>query len=285
MRAGTAGPGECVAPGPRVHQQLGLAPARPFPAISVSDQDIPSRCQIGGSAARDSGICSVSLSCTITLTYTHLTCPGQGSLFPDGPTWGPLTLLVGNHDVQSQSHTSSARGTSGRRRRAGPDRARRGAGSRGAGAAERARHPCNANDPRRDPDRRVPLASLSRRSRGDRVPRGGESLHPRRHAAHRGAAGAPLPGDAGPDQGDRSLGPRADRRLALLHPHRGRRAVSHLLPPARPSRVPARRSCWTRTSWRPGTTTSGWAPSRSAPTTGCWPIRWTPAAPRRSGWW
>src|SRR6188508_3313198 len=72
-----------------------FAPARLVPAISVSDQDIPSRCQIGGSAARDCGICSVSLSYAITPAYAHLTCPGQRSLFPNGPTWRPLTLLVG----------------------------------------------------------------------------------------------------------------------------------------------------------------------------------------------
>ena len=46
-----------------------------------------------------------------------------------------------------------------------------------------------------------------------------------------GAAGAAVRRDARADQGDGPLGAGADRRLALLPPHRGRRPVSDLLPP------------------------------------------------------
>ena len=47
-------------------------------------------------------------------------------------------------------------------------------------------------------------------------------------------------------------------------------------------RTRRKRCCWTSTSSPPGTPTSGWARSRSARTTGCSPIRWTPAGPSRS---
>src|SRR5204862_7802244 len=55
---------------------------------------------------------------------------------------------------------------------------------------------------RRGAGGRLLLAAREAEPRRARVSRGGERLHGRRHAAHGGAAGATVPRDAGPDQGD-----------------------------------------------------------------------------------
>ena len=239
MRAGLQAPGECVAPRPAsAPTARSSAPARPFPPISLRGHHIPSECQFGGSCCpglRDLfSVCKLLQSqplSSLDLAQAGVVIPERaylGASHPAGSgttmsnpsrTLPALAVPPGGAEEQAQIGLAAAPALGEPVPPSG------------------ARHPYDPHHPRRDPDRRVSLASLSRRSRGDRLPRGGESLHPRRHAPHRGAAGAALSGDAGPDQGDRSLGPRADRRLALLHPHRGRRPVSHLLPPARPRRI------------------------------------------------
>ena len=57
--------------------------------------------------------------------------------------------------------------------------------------------------------RRIWLAPGPGRPGGPGLSRGGEPVHRGGHAADRGAAGAAVRGDAGADQGDRPLGPRA----------------------------------------------------------------------------
>ncbi len=82
--------------------------------------------------------------------------------------------------------------------------------------------PVRPPEPRRYPDRRIRLAPEPGRPRGPRVSGAGEPVHRRRHEAHGGAADGALRRDAGPDQGDRSLGARAARRLAVLLADGGR---------------------------------------------------------------
>ena len=214
MRAGTAVPGECVAPrpasAPSARRPGAPGPARLFPAISVSDQDIPSRCQIGGSAAWDCGIYSVSLSCAITMTYTHLTCLRAGVVIPERAYLGashpagrePRCPIPVAHFQRSrylrEAPRSRPRSGSPRRRLSG-SRCRR---ARAPSLRRTTIHGETRIDEyhwlryRDDPEVIAYLEAENRYTE-------------RRHAAHRGAAGAALPGDAGPDQGDRSLGPRA----------------------------------------------------------------------------
>src|SRR2546430_672703 len=82
---------------------------------------------------------------------------------------------------------------------------------------------------RRGAGGRLLLAPREAEPRPARVSRGGERLHGRRHAAHRGAAGAAVPRDAGPDQGDGPHGAVPQPRLLVLQPHRGGKAVPDLL--------------------------------------------------------
>ena len=88
------------------------------------------------------------------------------------------------------------------------------------------------HDPRRDPDRRVLLASQPRGPGGAGLSRRRERVHRSDDAADRAAAGGVVPGDARPDPGDGPLRARAAGRLALLSPHRGRGPVPDLLPAA-----------------------------------------------------
>ena len=69
------------------------------------------------------------------------------------------------------------------------------------------------------------------------------------HEAHRGASGDALRGDAGPHQANRSQRAGQARRLFLLHAHRGREAVCHLLPQATIRSTRPRKFCWTATCW------------------------------------
>ncbi len=124
-------------------------------------------------------------------------------------------------------------------------------------------------------------------------------------ARDRRAAGRPVRRDGGPDRGDRPVGAGPEGPLALLQPHRGGQQLRHPLPAtggpgrggwdprsriragrgpaaeARERRTPSprtSRSCWTRTYWPRGTSTSPSGTSRSAPTTAGWRTRPTPPA-------
>ena len=115
-----------------------------------------------------------------------------------------------------------------------------------------------------------------------------------RERLHRGGPGPPrrpadhaLRGDEGPHPRDRHVGARRAGALVVLRAHRRGEELRHPLPPPgrragtssrRPARPgPTSRSCWTRTSWPRGTTTSPSARPPSAPTTPGWP---TPPTPR-----
>ena len=66
------------------------------------------------------------------------------------------------------------------------------------------------------------------------------------HAAHRGAAGAAVPGDRRPHQGDGPVGPGARGQVGVLQPHRAGEGLSDLLAPAGRTLAPTS-CCSTRT--------------------------------------